>query len=67
MFEVGMGFIRNYVGGTAKGEITSIHDDADGVTLVTVMFDDGAMKNYTEDCVIANLGKRIIVTEEVIW
>jgi hypothetical protein len=34
---------------------------------VTVMFDDGAMKNYTEDCVIANLGKRIIVTEGVIW
>ena len=67
MFEVGMGFILNYVGGTAKGDITSIHYDADGVTLVTVMFDDGAMKNYTEDCVIANLGKRIIVTEEVIW
>ena len=66
MFEVGMGFVRNYAKNTATGEITSIHDNADGVTLVTVSFDDGSMKSYTEDCVIRSLGKRIIVTVGVI-
>ena len=72
MFEVGMGVIRNYVNlgadnYIAKGEITSIHDDADGETLVTVMYDDGAVKVYTENCIKQNLGCRMIVTEEVIW
>lgn len=66
MFDVGMGFIRRYSDYVAKGEITSIHDDADGETLISVMFDDGAMKVYTEDCVVANLGRRMIVTEDVI-
>jgi len=67
MFEVGMGIIRQYSDYTAKGEITSIHDDAEGETLVTVMYDDGAVKTYTENCVEQNLGRRMIVTEEVIW
>lgn len=66
MFDVGMGFIRRYRDYVAKGEITSIHDDADGETLISVMFDDGAMKVYTQNCVEANLGRRIIVTEGVI-
>lgn len=67
MFEVGMGIIRQYRDHTALGEITSIHDDADGETLITVMYDDGAVKTYTENCVEQNLGRRMIVTEEVIW
>ena len=66
MFEVGMGFIRRYANYTAVGEITSIHDDADGETLITVMYDDGSMKIYTEDCVMQNLGRRMIVTEDVL-
>ena len=67
MFEVGMGFLRNYCSGEVdKGEITSIRDNANGETIVDVSFDDGTMISYTEDCVIANLGKRIIVTQEVI-
>ena len=67
MFEVGMGIIRQYGDYTAKGEITSVHDDADGETLITVMYDDGAVKTYTENCVEQNLGRRMIVTQEVIW
>ena len=67
MFEVGMGIIRQYSDYTAKGEITSVHDDANGETLVTVMYDDGAVKTYTENCVEQNLGRRMIVTQEVIW
>ena len=66
MFEVGMGFIRRYANYTAVGEITSIHDDADGETLITVMYDDGATKIYTENCVMQNLGRRMIVTEDVL-
>ena len=61
-----MGFLRRYVNYTAVGEITSIHDDADGETLITVMYDDGAMKVYTENCVMQNLGRRMIVTEDVL-
>jgi len=67
MFEIGMGVIRQYVGYVAKGEITSIHDDSDGETLITIMYDDGAVKTYTENCIKQNLGRRMIVTEEVIW
>ena len=63
---VGMGFIRRYSDYTAKGEITSIHTDANDETLIAVMYDDGAMKVYTEQCVKSNLGRRIIVTEDVI-
>ena len=63
MFDVGMGFIRKYATEVAVGEIVSIHDDADGVTLIDVVFDDGATKVYTENCVMKNLGRRIIVTE----
>ena len=66
MFEVGMGFIRRYANYTAVGEITSIHEDADETVLITVMYDDGAMKTYTEQCMMHNLGRRIIVTEEVL-
>lgn len=67
MFEVGMGFIRRYANYTAVGEITSIHDaswhgDADGETLITVMYYDGAMKVYTENYVMQNLGRRMIVS-----
>ena len=70
MFEVGMGVIRTYVNlgaenYIAKGEITSVHEDADGETLVTVMYDDGAVKTYVEKVLIDN--PRMIVTEEVIW
>jgi hypothetical protein len=61
-----MGFLRRYVNYTAVGEIVSIHDDADGETLITVMYDDGSMKIYTEDCVWNNLGRRMIVTEDVL-
>ena len=63
MFEVGMGFIRKYATEVAVGEITSIHKDADGETLIDVMFEDGATKVYTENCVMQNLGRRMIVTE----
>ena len=63
MFEVGMGFIRKYATEVAVGEITSIHQDADGETLIDVMFEDGATKVYTENCVMQNLGRRMIVTE----
>jgi len=69
MYEVGMGVLREYVNigadnYLAKGEIVSVHEDADGETLVTVMYDDGAVKVYTEN---AMKNKRIVVTEEVIW
>ena len=67
MFEVGMGFLRQYRDYTAKGEITSISTDADDKTLITVMYTDGAVKTYTQNCVEQNLGRRMIVTEEVIW
>lgn len=67
MFEVGMGIIRQYANYIAKGAITSIHDDEDGVTLISVMYNDGAVKTYSEDCIVQNLGRRMIVTEEVIW
>jgi len=64
MFEVGMGVVRPYASGRIGiGEISSIHNDADGETLITVMYDDGAVKVYTENCVMKNLGRRIIVTE----
>lgn len=66
MFEVGMGIIRKYRTDVAiLGEITSVHEDADGETLVTVMYDDGAVKTYVENVLIDN--PRMIVTEEVIW
>jgi hypothetical protein len=64
MYEVGMGVIRKYADYVATGEITSIHEDSDGETLVTVMYDDGATKVYTEN---AMNNRRMIVTEEVIW
>jgi hypothetical protein len=67
MFEVGMGFLRQYRDYTATGEITSISTDADDETLISVLYTDGAVKTYTENCVMSNLGKRMIVTEEVIW
>ena len=63
MFEVGMGFIRNYATAAAVGEITSVSEDANGITLIDVLFEDGAVKTYTEDCVMKNLGGRILVTE----
>ena len=66
LFETGMGVIRRYANYTAVGEITSIHEDADENVLITVMYDDGAMKTYTEECMMHNLGRRIIVTEEVL-
>jgi hypothetical protein len=28
-----------------------------------VLFEDGTVKTYTENCVMQNLGRRIIVTE----
>jgi len=63
MFEVGMGFIRKYANAAAVGEITSVSEDADGITLIDVLFDDGSVKTYTEDCVMSNLGRRILITE----
>mgnify|MGYP001162439188 FL=1 len=64
MFDVGMGVVRPYASGRIGiGEISSIHDDADGETLITVMYDDGAVKVYTENAIMKNLGRRIIVTE----
>lgn len=56
MFEVGMEIIRVYpqLGDEtyiAEGEITSVSEDADGETLVAVMYDDGAVKVYTEGAV----------------
>lgn len=68
MYEVGMGVIlklglyRDYI---LKGEIANIHQDADGETLVTVNYEDGVVKVYTENAFTKN--RRIIVTEEVIW
>ena len=64
MFEVGMGVVRPYASGrVGVGEISSIHDDADGETLITVMYNDGAVNVYTENCVMKYLGRCIIVTE----
>ena len=62
MFEVGMEVVRVYRDYVAEGEITSIHNDSYGDTLVTVMYNDGAMKVYTEEAIKANLGKRMYVT-----
>ena len=67
MFEVGMEVVRvypqlgkdNYI---AEGEITSVHEDADDVTLVSVMYNDGATKVYTEDAMKNKLGRRMLVT-----
>jgi len=64
MYEVGMGVIRKYRDYVAMGEIANIHEDADGETLVTVNYEDGAVKVYTEN---AMDNPRVIVTEEVIW
>ena len=61
MFEVGMGFMVRHASTT--GEITSVSEDADGTTLIDVLFSDGAVKTYTEDYVMKNLGGRILVTE----
>ena len=63
MFEVGMGFIRQYATEAAVGEITSVSEDANAGTLIDVMFEDGTVKTYTENCVMQSLGRRIIVTE----
>ena len=63
MFEVGMGFIQKYATSAAVGEITSVSEDANGITLIDVLFSDGAVKTYTENCVMQNLGRRILVTE----
>jgi hypothetical protein len=68
MYQVGNGIIREYVNlGSdnylAIGEVVSIHEDADGETLYTIMFEDGATKVYTEN-VMNN--PRVIVTEEVV-
>ena len=63
MFEVGMGFIRNQAHAWEVGEITSISEDANGITLIDVLFEDGTVKTYTENCVMQNLGRRIFVTE----
>ncbi len=62
MFEVGMEVVRVYRDYVAEGEITSIHNDSYGDTLVTVMYNDGAVKIYTEEAIKANLGKRMYVT-----
>ena len=51
-FEIGHNVI-------AEGEITSIHEDSYGDTLVTVMYNDGAVKVY-EYWAMAN-NPRIIV------
>ena len=64
MYEVGMGVIRKYRDYVAMGEIANIHEDADGETLVTVNYEDGAVKVYTEN---AMDNPRVIVTEKVIW
>ena len=61
MFEVGMGFMVRHA--SITGEITSVSEDADGSTLIDVLFSDGTVKTYTENCVMQNLGRRIIVTE----
>tara|TARA_B110000858_G_scaffold194538_1_gene249121 strand:+ start:3279 stop:3539 length:261 start_codon:yes stop_codon:yes gene_type:complete len=69
MFEVGMEVVRvypqlgkdNYI---AEGEITSVHEDADDVTLVSVMYNDGAMKVYTEDAMKNELGRRMLVCQK---
>ena len=62
MFERGMEVIRVYQDYIAEGEITSISDDADGVTLITVMYKDGAVKVYTEDAMENMLGRFMYVT-----
>ena len=63
-FEIGHSVIRVYpkIGEDnviAEGEITSIHEDSYGDTLVTVMYNDGAVKVY-EYWAMAN-NPRIIV------
>tara|TARA_R100000541_G_scaffold3138_3_gene10341 strand:- start:711 stop:914 length:204 start_codon:yes stop_codon:yes gene_type:complete len=64
MFDVGMGVVRPYASGRIGiGEISSIQHDADGENLITVMYNDGKVKVYTENAIMKNLGRRIIVTE----
>ena len=62
MFEVGMGFVVRHA--STVGEITSVSEDENNDTLIGVLLSDGAVKTYTECCVMQNLGRRIIVTAE---
>lgn len=62
MFERGMEVIRVYRDYVAEGEITGISEDADGETLITVLYNDGAVKVYTEDAMENMLGRRMYVT-----
>ena len=59
MFEVGMGFVRVYGDRTESGKIDLIKDGEIGVT-----FDNGVQKVYTMECVLNNLGRRILVTRD---
>jgi len=62
MFERGMEVIRVYSDYIAEGEITGISEDADGETLITVLYNDGAVKVYTEGAMKNMLGRRMYVT-----
>lgn len=62
MFERGMEVIRVYQDYIAEGEITGVSEDADGVTLITVLYKDGAVKVYTEEAMENMLGRRMYVT-----
>tara|TARA_Y100000389_G_C17200618_1_gene383464 strand:+ start:432 stop:647 length:216 start_codon:yes stop_codon:yes gene_type:complete len=59
MFEVGMSFIRVYGSHCESGQIDWINDGDIGVK-----FWNGTSKVYTEDCVMKNLGRRILVTRD---
>jgi len=62
MFERGMEVIRVYRDYVTEGEITGISEDADGETLITVLYNDGAVKVYTEDAMENMLGRFMYVT-----
>jgi hypothetical protein len=62
MFERGMEVIRVYQDYIAEGEITGISEADDGVTEITVMYTDGAVKVYTEEAMENMLGRFMYVT-----
>ena len=47
--EIGAPIITDYGYWTVNGEVTSLHTDADGDELVTVMYEDGAVKVYRKE------------------
>jgi hypothetical protein len=47
--EIGAPIITDYGYWTVNGEVTSLHTDESGDELVTVMYEDGAVKVYRKE------------------